>query len=141
MTINFAIHLLGNPTSVVIRSMTAINAEGETVYEKAQTVTGGTFTPPVAAYQCLIAVLKWARSNSAESTTIFTDQELLTEQISGRWECRNERLQPLRRRATELLRETDAHLEYVPASRNTKARLLCVLLANQLRQEGRAQTA
>jgi ribonuclease HI len=137
MTINIAILLPTNP-GTGIRSMIAVSDDGEMVYGKAQSITDRQYTNSEFAYRTLLAALFWAQQNSSETVTIRTDQEILFRQIKGEWECRSERLLPLKEQAAELLTVMGAQLLHIPVRENVQARLLCSLAANQNRTERRA---
>lgn len=137
MTINFAISLFTNPGSGV-RSMIAVNDDGETSYSRAQVVDDRTYTNNEFAYRTLLTALVWAQRHTCETVTVCTDQEILFRQIKGEWECRSERLQPLKEKAKQLLTALGAQLQYIPIRENVQARLMCSLAANQARIERRS---
>ncbi|MEW6212386.1 MAG: reverse transcriptase-like protein [Acidobacteriota bacterium] len=136
MRIFFAIQCEPNPGGPSFAAMIAYDDDGNAVFSKARYLgCGPEFSNNSTAYRALIRVLRWVKQSCSEKAIIFTDQEILTKQISGEWECRSDRLRPLLDEAKARLAEIEAELRYIPARENHQARILCRLAANQARRE------
>ena len=58
----------------------------------------------VAEYQALIHALEFARAHGARSVEVRSDSELVVRQMTGQYRVKHPDMQPLHRRASELLR-------------------------------------
>ena len=84
--------------------------------------TIGIATSNVAEYQALIDALEAAAHYGAARIEIRADSQLLIRQLEGRYRVRNAGLQPLFRRAQDLLRGyAQVDLEHVRRELNTEA--------------------
>jgi broad specificity phosphatase PhoE/ribonuclease HI len=82
----------------------------------------GTTTNNVAEYSGLIAGLRAAVKEGAQSAEARLDSKLVVEQMSRRWQVKQPHLQPLVREATELARQLgDVRYTWVPRARNAHA--------------------
>lgn len=63
----------------------------------------GRTTNNVAEYTALIKAIEAARQIDAEELAVFSDSELLVQQINGRYKVKSENIKPLYRRAMDLL--------------------------------------
>jgi broad specificity phosphatase PhoE/ribonuclease HI len=82
----------------------------------------GSATNNVAEYSGLIAGLKAALELGATEVDVRMDSKLVVEQVSGRWQVKNEGLRPLAREATQLLGRFDAFTaQWIPRERNSYA--------------------
>ena len=140
MIIHIAIQVEPNP-GPGIRAMIVIDEEGAVIYSRAQLLNHRAYTNFEFAYQTLIAAIKWAGKHTSGPVEIRTDQEILVKQLNGQWECRSERLMPLRDEALRLLEQSDYQIRYIPARENMRARLLCRMLAHETRKGGRVDAA
>ena len=82
----------------------------------------GVDTNNVAEYSGLIAGLEAAAELGATAVDVQMDSKLVVEQMSGRWQVKNEGLRPLARRASALLGQfEDVTLTWIPRERNKLA--------------------
>jgi ribonuclease H / adenosylcobalamin/alpha-ribazole phosphatase len=100
----------------------------------------GIATNNVAEYRGLIAGLQAAKELGATSVAVRMDSKLVVEQMSGRWQVKNETLRPLVRQASDLRSALGpVTFEWMPRERNKHADRL----ANEAMDEaaGRAPRA
>ncbi|MFZ0120163.1 MAG: bifunctional RNase H/acid phosphatase [Pseudonocardiaceae bacterium] len=82
----------------------------------------GTTTNNVAEYSGLIAGLRAAVKEGAQSVEARLDSKLVIEQMSGRWQIKQPHLRPLASEAAELARQLgDVKYTWVPRARNAHA--------------------
>ncbi|WP_182544863.1 bifunctional RNase H/acid phosphatase [Halosaccharopolyspora lacisalsi] len=82
----------------------------------------GSATNNVAEYEGLIAGLRAAVELGATEADVRLDSKLVVEQMSGRWRVKHASLQPLARRATELVGRLErVRFEWIPRARNEHA--------------------
>jgi ribonuclease HI len=82
----------------------------------------GTATSNVAEYRALILGLKEVRRLGFTSVKIFTDSELMANQVTGSWRIKDEKLKPLAAQAMELLDKFDSfELTAVRRTKNRRA--------------------
>ena len=97
-----------------------LTPDGEVLAERAAGI--GSATNNVAEYSGLIAGLKAALELGATEVDVRMDSKLVVEQVSGRWQVKNEGLRPLAREATQLLGRFDAFTAtWIPRLRNSYA--------------------
>lgn len=84
--------------------------------------TIGIATNNVAEYQALVSGLEAAADFGARRIEVRADSQLLIRQLEGRYRVKNAGLQPLYRRAQELLRGyAEVDLQHVYREQNTEA--------------------
>lgn len=82
----------------------------------------GSTTNNVAEYSGLIAGLRAAVKEGAQSAEARLDSKLVVEQMSGRWQVKQPHLRPLVSEAAELVRQLDdVKYTWVPRARNAHA--------------------
>jgi broad specificity phosphatase PhoE/ribonuclease HI len=82
----------------------------------------GTTTNNVAEYSGLLAGLRAATEEGAESAEVRMDSKLVVEQMSGRWQVKQPHLRPLASEAAELARRIgDVRYTWIPRARNSHA--------------------
>ena len=82
----------------------------------------GIATNNVAEYQALIAGLEAAADFGARRVEVRADSQLVVRQLEGRYRVKNSALQPLYKRAMELLRSyAEVDLQHVYREENTEA--------------------
>jgi ribonuclease H / adenosylcobalamin/alpha-ribazole phosphatase len=82
----------------------------------------GTTTNNVAEYSGLIAGLRAAVQEGAQSAEARLDSKLVVEQMSGRWQVKQPHLKPLVSEAAELARQLgDVRYTWIPRARNAHA--------------------
>lgn len=93
------------------------------------------FSNNVAEYNAVGRAVKWLAQERREAH-VFTDSQLVVNQVSGAWECNADHLRPLRDRIRELLRGTqNVTLNWIPRSQNAPADELVNRIYEQARQE------
>jgi ribonuclease H / adenosylcobalamin/alpha-ribazole phosphatase len=110
----------GNPGPAGYGAVVRDAATGEVLAERRESL--GRATNNVAEYRGLIAGLHAAAELGATSVLVRMDSKLVVEQMSGRWQVKNERMRPLAREAAAL-RDSFAEIafEWVPRERNKHA--------------------
>lgn len=79
-----------------------------------------------AEYKALIRGLHMAKEMNIASINIFSDSQLIVNQVNGEFRVKHEKMIPLHAEATELLDDFDSwSLEYIPRDNNTVADKLC----------------
>jgi len=78
-------------------------------------------TNNVAEYTALIRALEWVRDAGCRSVIVRGDSQLVIKQLLGAYSVRSPRLEPLYRRAVELVGVLSARLEWVPRRENEVA--------------------
>ncbi len=82
----------------------------------------GTATSNVAEYRALILGLKEVEKLGFASVKIFTDSELMANQVGGDWRVKDEKLKPLVAEAMDILEKFDHHeITAVRRSKNRRA--------------------
>jgi probable phosphoglycerate mutase len=82
----------------------------------------GIATNNVAEYAALLAALEFARSAGASALSVRSDSQLMVRQIQGRYKVKNAGLQPLFRRARQLIGCLERfHIEHVRREENQEA--------------------
>lgn len=110
----------GNPGPAAYGAVVRDEATGEVLAERKESI--GVDTNNVAEYLGLIAGLQAAAELGATSVLVRMDSKLVVEQVSGRWQVKNERLRPLARRAIGLGASfDDIRYEWIPRERNRHA--------------------
>jgi len=109
----------GNPGPASIGAV-LYDPEGETIAEVSEAI--GPATNNVAEYRAVVAGLEAALALGVESLRIRLDSQLLVRQLRGEYRVRAAGLQPLHRRAQDLIgRFVAISVEHVPRSQNTAA--------------------
>lgn len=79
-----------------------------------------------AEYSALIHGLLMAKEMNVASISIFSDSQLIVNQVNGEFRVKHENMIPLHAEATEFLDNFDSwSLEYIPRDDNTVADKLC----------------
>jgi probable phosphoglycerate mutase len=94
--------------------------DGSLLAERAEGI--GVATNNVAEYQGLVAGLTAARELGATTVTVRMDSKLVVEQMSGRWQIKNEALKPLAATAREIASGFDrVTYTWIPRAQNAHA--------------------
>ncbi len=110
----------GNPGPAGYGAVVRDAGSGAVLAERAESI--GRATNNVAEYRGLIAGLQAATELSPSVVDVRLDSKLIVEQMSGRWKVKHTDLQPLARRAAELVRALPSvSFTWVPRERNTHA--------------------
>jgi ribonuclease HI len=92
----------------------------------------GTTTSNVAEYKALILGLKEAGRLGFSSVKIFTDSELVANQVRGDWRIKDKKLKPLADEARKLLNKFDHHeITSIDRANNKRADKLAKRAADQ----------
>lgn len=93
----------------------------------------GRATNNQAEYHALILVLEAARRLGYSKIKVFTDSQLVANQVTGGYRVKNAGLKPLAARAKALLDEyREVEVQYIPREKNIE----CDALANKAVDEG-----
>ncbi|WP_412540003.1 bifunctional RNase H/acid phosphatase [Longispora sp. K20-0274] len=110
----------GNPGPAGYGAVVLDPATGAVLAERAEAL--GTATNNVAEYSGLIAGLRAAGELGAREVDVRMDSKLVVEQMSGRWQIKNEGLRPLAREASALARGFDrVSYQWIPRAQNARA--------------------
>jgi broad specificity phosphatase PhoE/ribonuclease HI len=110
----------GNPGPAGYGAVVLDATTGGILAEVAESI--GTATNNVAEYGGLIAGLEAAAGLGATEVEARMDSKLVVEQMSGRWQIKNQGLRPLAARAAELVRRFDTvTFTWIPRERNKRA--------------------
>jgi ribonuclease HI len=71
-----------------------------------------------------IAVIEALQMKKAKGSTIYSDSQLVVNQVNGEWACKTPLLKPLRDQAQELLKKKKATLVWVPREENKAGKVL-----------------
>jgi broad specificity phosphatase PhoE/ribonuclease HI len=94
--------------------------DGSLLAERAEGI--GVATNNVAEYQGLIGGLSAARELGASEVAVRMDSKLVVEQMSGRWQIRNETLKPLAATARDIAAQfAEVTYTWIPRAQNTHA--------------------
>jgi ribonuclease HI len=108
----------GNPGLAAIGVV--VFRDGVPVREIAESI--GVTTNNVAEYRAFLRGLREAETLGARTVTVWSDSELLVNQLSGRYKVRSPGLAPLHREALAQMRRFDhVFLTHVPRSQNRLA--------------------
>ncbi|MHB8896366.1 MAG: ribonuclease HI family protein [Candidatus Geothermincolia bacterium] len=109
----------------------ALDPSGEVVVEISEFL--GHATNNVAEYYALIMILEASRHLGYSRLKVFTDSQLMANQITGGYRVKNHGLKPLAARVKALLDEyREVEVQYIPRAKNTA----CDALANKAVDEG-----
>ena len=110
-----------------------IYGQGNQLIKKIQKHIGPA-TNNIAEYKALIAGLTEALLLHASQITVYTDSELIANQMNGKYKVKNANLQVCYQEATHLLSGfKKVIIEHIPRSKNTSADVLA-FNASQLKQ-------
>lgn len=110
----------GNPGPAGYGAVVHDADTGELLAERKEAI--GRDTNNVAEYQGLIAGLQAAAEAGADTVHVRMDSKLVVEQMSGRWQVKNEALRRLVREAAALRnRFAEVTFEWIPRERNKHA--------------------
>ena len=110
----------GNPGPAGFGALVRDASTGELLAERSGGL--GSTTNNVAEYEGLIAGLEAAAGLGATEVDVRMDSKLVIEQMSGRWRVKHANLQPLARKADNLVRGFEhVRFEWVPRASNAHA--------------------
>ena len=61
---------------------------------------------------------------SSSNNEIYTDSQLVVNQVAGKWKVKEAHLKPLCQRVQELLKEKDSTLHWIPREENLAGKIL-----------------
>lgn len=109
----------------------AVDPAGNVILEVSEYL--GHATNNVAEYHALIMVLEASRGLGYKRIKVFTDSQLVANQVTGGFKVKHSGLKPLVARARALLDEyREVEVQYIPREKNTE----CDALANKAIDEG-----
>lgn len=104
----------------------AVSPSGEVVAEVSRYL--GEATNNVAEYMALILVLEEVRPHAYRHLTVYTDSQLMANQVTGGYKVKSPGLKPLVARVRALFDEyRTVEVQYIPREKNTA----CDALANR----------
>ncbi len=95
------------------------DANGSTIADLGEAI--GIVTNNQAEYSGVIAGLRYLATTNYRDVTIRMDSKLVIEQLSGNWKINNPQLRELAGQASELLRDFNVVLQWIPREQNYKA--------------------
>lgn len=96
--------------------------------------TLGQTTNNVAEYHALINGLRYASEHGASDVRLFSDSQLVVEQMAGRYKVKHPNMVPLHREATSLMRRFEtATLAHVRREQNKEADALANMALDNAR--------
>ena len=101
----------------------AFDEEGKTVHEARGCLGRGRakFSNNVAEYNAVGRAVRWLADND-HSAEVFTDSNLVVNQVNGVWACNAENLMPLCHRIQDLLATVEGvTLSWIPRAKNVVA--------------------
>ena len=81
-------------------------------------------TVNVGEYKAVIAALGEAVRRQLGHVDLFTDSQLVVEQVKGNWKCCKMHLLPLRDYARTLLRLVEGTIQWIPREENIAGKVL-----------------
>ncbi len=93
----------------------------------------------VAEYVALLEALQCALGLEAKTLHVFSDSEIMVNQMSGEYCCRSRRLYSLNWICRKLARSLDFSISHVPRENNTEANSLATSAARSGRKRKRAR--
>jgi ribonuclease HI len=111
-----------NPGGYACYGWLALGSDGLPLAQRYGCVAHGAgATNNLAEYAAIIMALRHVTTQDWREVELLTDSQLVVEQCHGRWHCRAENLQPLWIEARRLLQVTQARLDWIPRTQNTRA--------------------
>ena len=90
-----------------------------------------TMTNNIAEYAAVVEALRWVADQQILGVALYTDSQLVVQQVSGAWACNKPHLQAWRDQVRAALQQCQGTLTWVPREQNTRA--------DQLSREGYQQ--
>jgi ribonuclease HI len=120
---------LGNPGHSGA-GIISYDEQGKEVWR--ESVHLGTMTNNMAEYEALVRALRRAREMSVTSVFVYTDSQLVANQVLGSYKVKNDRLKVYLQEAKTLIGDFNSfEIRYIPRERNG--------LADKLAKNGAAQ--
>jgi ribonuclease HI len=92
----------------------------------------GTMTNNMAEYEALVRALRRAREKSFVAVSVYTDSQLVANQILGSYRVKNDRLRKYLQEARSLIEKFDNfEISYIPREKNKLADELAKSAASQ----------
>ncbi len=110
---------LGNPGEAGA-GIVCYDESGKEAWRKAAYL--GTMTNNMAEYEALVRALRKALEESFVGVSVYTDSQLVANQISGSYRVKNDRLKKYLQEAQSLIGEFERfEIRYIPRERNKVA--------------------
>jgi ribonuclease HI len=93
-----------------------LSENGTVVYERYEYLSDRC-TNNVAEYMAVGKALNYAQKTN-DKFTIYTDSQLVVQQVSGKWNCNKRNLMLMRDRVRQLMEQTGAELKWVSGAEN-----------------------
>lgn len=109
-----------------------VDIETGEIFEKAKFLGKGRGSNNVAEYEGVILLIETALDLGVTSLSIFTDSQLIANQIMENWDCKDANLRKLRSKVISLSEPfEDVSIEWTPRENNKRADLLCRQILDQ----------
>jgi ribonuclease HI len=110
--------------------MAVFNDEGEELLKGSKYL--GRMTNNMAEYEALIYALQEASENGIQHVSVYTDSQLVANQVCGEYRVRNEKLRPYLQKVLDLIGQFDSFtLKYIPREANRLADKLAKMAAEK----------
>jgi ribonuclease HI len=111
-----------NPGGYACYGWLAQDSDGQQIAQGYGCVAQGAgATNNLAEYAAVIAALRHSIEKGWHDIDLLTDSQLVVNQVTGRWQCRAENLQPLWAEARRLLKVARARISWIPRTQNERA--------------------
>lgn len=105
--------------------------DGQIIHERSRQLPDGS-SNNVAEYSGVILAIEVALELEVDELEIFSDSQLIVNQINGKWRVKDAKLLPYRETAWELASSlSSVKLSWIPREENTRADHLCRVLLNE----------
>jgi len=120
---------LGNPGRSGA-GIVSYDEEGNEVWREG--IHLGTMTNNMAEYEALVRALRKAREMAVTIVSVYTDSELVANQVLGAYRAKNDRLRKYLQEAKDLIDEFNGfEIKYIPREKNKLADKLAKSAASQ----------
>lgn len=97
---------------------------GNVIYMQARALSG-TVTNNLAEYQAVVTAIDYLFNQCrSPQVAIYTDSQLVVNQVSGEWQCKRIEFEAYRDRIRRYLKETGSTLTWIPREQNRLADML-----------------
>ena len=94
---------------------------GNVIYMQARALSG-TVTNNMAEYQAVVTAIEYLRTfKDWPKVAIYTDSQLVVNQVNGEWQCNKIELEAYRDRVRQYIKDTDSTLTWIPREQNALA--------------------
>jgi len=111
-----------NPSGYACFGWTALDDDGsEIMFDYGLLLSGDGATNNLAEYGALVKALRWAKAEGLRGVQIYSDSQLMVNQVNDTWMCNKELLIKARDVARRVMAEVEATLTWVPRQQNERA--------------------